>query len=300
MSPVRLFILVIAALAAIVLAFVVRGAFAPKKAEAPAVVASAPAAKPTVQVLVAKRDLPIGTRLTTDDIGWQSWPAEGLNPTFITDGTAPAVQKEGAAGAVDTATKAASNLFSGAGLEGMIGTIVKEPFVTGEPIVARKVVRSGEGGFMTVVLTPGMRAIAAPVTVDTAVAGFILPGDRVDLIYSRDSETEDVEGYITKVVLKNVRVLAIDQKPDPEKDAKTMVGAVATLEVPAADIELAASAVAQAKANGALILVLRSISDTAGGPTRGNGIPGAAQSGGSTGTVRVHRAGQVTEVKVGQ
>ncbi|HYE45685.1 MAG TPA: Flp pilus assembly protein CpaB [Caulobacter sp.] len=299
MSPVRLFILVIAALAAIGLAFVVRGAFAPKKAPAPVVVAAAPT-RPTVQVLVAKRDLPIGTRLTAGDIGWQAWPVEGLNPSFITDGAAPTVKKEGVAGAADDAAKAAGNLFSGAGIEAMVGTIVKDPFVTGEPIVSRKVVRSGEGGFMTVVLTPGMRAIAAPVTVDTAVAGFILPGDRVDLIYSRDSENEDVEGYVTRVVLRNVRVLAVDQKPDPDKDAKTMVGAVATLEVPAADIELAASAVAQARANGALILVLRSISDTAGGPSRGNGIPGAATAGGSTGTVRVHRNGQVTEVKVGQ
>lgn len=294
MSPVRLFILVIAALAAIVLAFVVRGAFAPKKAAPPpAVVAAAPVAKPTVQVLVAKRDLPVGTRLTAGDLGWQQWPAEAMNPSFITDGSGPSVQKTGAAGAAEGAARTAGNLFANGDMGGMVGAIVKEPFVVGEPIVARKVVRGGEGGFMSVVLTPGMRAIAAPVTVDSAAGGFILPGDRVDVIYSRDAQSEDVKGYITRTVMRNVRVLAIDQKPQPDKDAQTMVGAVATLEVPAADAENMASAVAQAKQSGVLMLTLRGITDTAGGPSRGG-----SASGEQSHTVRVHRAGQVTEVKV--
>ena len=295
MSPVRLFILVIAALAAIVLAFVVRGAFAPKKAVAPpAVIAAAPVAKPTVQVLVAKRDLPIGTRIVAGDLGWQPWPAEILNPSFITDGTGPKVEKTGAAGAAEGAARTAGNLFTNGDMGGMVGTIVKEPFVVGEPIVARKVVRGGEGSFMSVVLTPGMRAMAAPVTVDSAAGGFILPGDRVDVIYSRDAQSEDIKGYVTRTVMRNVRVLAIDQKPQPEKDAQTMVGAVATLEIPASDAETMASAVAQAKQSGVLILTLRGVTDTAGGPSRGGGASGTEQ----THTVRVHRAGVVTEVKV--
>ncbi|MDO9336963.1 MAG: Flp pilus assembly protein CpaB [Caulobacteraceae bacterium] len=293
MSPVRLFILVIAALAAIVLAFVVRGAFAPKKAPPAAIVAAAPAAKPTVQVLVAKRDLPIGTRIVAGDVGWQPWPAEIMNPSFITDGAAPAVAKTGAAGAAEGAARTAGNLFANGDMGGMVGTIVKEPFVVGEPIVARKLVRAGEGSFMAVVLTPGMRAIAAPVTVDSAAGGFILPGDRVDVIYSRDSQSEDVKGYVTRTVMRNVRVLAIDQKPQPDKDAQTMVGAVATLEIPAGDSEAMVSAVAQAKQTGVLMLTLRGVTDTAGGPSRGGGA-----SGQQTHTVRVHRAGVVTEVKV--
>lgn len=295
MSPVRLFILVIAALAAIVLAFVVRGAFAPKKAAAPVAVAAAPVdTKPTVQVLVAKRDLPIGTRLVAGDMGWQQWPAESMNPAFITDGAAARVEKTGAAGAAEGAARTAGNLFTNGDMGGMVGVIVKEPFVVGEPIVARKVVRGGEGSFMSVVLTPGMRAMAAPVTVDSAAGGFILPGDRVDVIYSRDAQSEDVKGYVTRTVMRNVRVLAIDQKPQPDKDAQTMVGAVATLEIPADSAEAMASAVAQAKQSGVLMLTLRGVTDTAGGPSRGGGASGSEQSH----TVRVHRGGQVTEVKV--
>ncbi len=295
MSPVRLFILVIAALAAIVLAFVVRGAFAPKKAPVPAaIIAAGPVARPTVQVLVAKRDLPIGTRVVAGDVGWQQWPAEAMNPSFITDGSGVKIEKAGAAGAAEGAARTAGNLFAGGDMAGMVGTIVKEPFVVGEPIVARKLVRAGEGSFMAVVLTPGMRAIAAPVTVDSAAGGFILPGDRVDVIYSRDAQSEDMKGYVTRTVMRNVRVLAIDQKPQPDKDAQTMVGAVATLEVPAGDAETMASAVAQAKQSGVLILTLRGVTDTAGGPSRGGGASGSQQSH----TVRVHRAGVVTEVKV--
>ncbi|MDH4384983.1 MAG: Flp pilus assembly protein CpaB [Caulobacter sp.] len=293
MSPVRLFILVIAAVAAIGLAFVVRGAFGSRSAAPAAVTETAPA-KPMVQVLVAKQDLAVGLRITAADVSWQGWPAESLNAAFISDGAAPEVAKDGAAGAAQTAAKTAGNLFSGAGMEQVVGAIVKEPFVKGEPIVLRKVVRGGEGGFMAVVLGAGMRAISAPVTVDTAVAGFILPGDRVDVIYSRDSPDENVVGFETHTVMRNVRVLAIDQKPEPEKDAKSMVGTVATLEIPASASEVMVSALAQAKQSGVLMLVLRGVSDTAGGPSRGGG----ANSSNTSSMVRVHRAGVMTEVKV--
>jgi len=293
MSPVRLFILVIAALAAIGLAFVVRGAFGSKSAP-PAQVTQAAPAKPTLQVLVAQNDLPIGLRITASDVKWQDWPAESLNAAFISDGAAPTVAKAGAEGAAQTAAKTAGNLFSGAGMEQVVGAIVKEPFVKGEPIVLRKVVRGGEGGFMAVVLGAGMRAISAPVTVDTAVAGFILPGDRVDVIYSRDRPDDTVGGFETRTIMRNVRVLAIDQKPEPEKDAKSMVGTVATLEIPAAAAEAVVGALAQAKQSGVLMLVLRGVSDTAGGPTRGGGASGSEAGS----TVRVHRAGVMTEVKV--
>ena len=109
MNAVRLIILLVAAVAAIGLAFVVRGAFGDKKAPAATAAPTVAAvSKPQVQVLVAKRDLPVGTRLTPADVVWQSWPAEGLNPAFITDGAPPAAPETGAKGAVDGAKKAAS------------------------------------------------------------------------------------------------------------------------------------------------------------------------------------------------
>ncbi len=293
MSAVRLFILVIAAIAAIALAFVVRGAFAPKKPEATPVAAAPTAAAPAAQmvkVLVASHDLPVGARLTAADMSWQDWPAGNLNAAFITDGAAPQVAPTGAAAVARRATDAASNLFGGAAMQAMVGAVVREPMLSGEPVISRKIVRAGEGNYLSVVLTPGMRAIAVPVTVDSAAGGYIMPGDRVDVLLSRDAGEK---GTVTGTVLRNLRVLAIDQAVEPAKDAKTIVGAVATLEVASGDAELMADAQAQAKKGGALVLALRAYTD-AGAPAGGGG----SGSGGSGRMVRVYRAGQASEVTV--
>ncbi|MDP2260013.1 MAG: Flp pilus assembly protein CpaB [Caulobacter sp.] len=289
MSAVRLLILAVAAIAAIALAFVVRGAFSPKTA--PSVAAAAPTPSgPTVRVLVAKRDLPTGARLAPTDLGWQDWPAEGLSEAFTTDGAPPQVKPAGAAGAAKEAAATASGLFGDAAIKALDGAVVREPFVSGEPIVARKIVKTGEGNFMAIVLAPGMRAMSVGVTVDTAAGGFILPGDRVDLIVSQN----DGDKVVTETVLGNVKVLAIDQAAQPTKDAQTMVGAVATLEVSAADTELVASAQTRARAGGALSLALRSYADAGAPTTRGvsSGSPRAGE------TVRVVRAGQSSQVTV--
>lgn len=292
MSAARLFILVIAAVAAIVLAFMVRGAFAPKKAE-PVAVAAAPAAKPMTRVLVAKRDLPVGTRLAASDMGWQDWPADALNPAYVTDGAPPAVKSDGAKGAVVDATKAASGaVFGEPALQAFVDAVVREPILAGEPIMARKTVKSGEGNFMSIVLAPGKRAVAVPISVDSAAGGFIMPGDRVDLLFSKNNDA-DKGGVVTRTVLRNVRVLAIDQTAEAAPDAKALVGAVATIEVAAGDTEFLAAAQAQAKAGGFLSMTLRSYAD-AGGPS------GRGSSSGGSQSVRVHRAGQVSEVMAPQ
>lgn len=290
MSPVRLFILVIAATAAIVLAFVVRGALGPKTPP-PAVAAApaAPAAQPMKRVLVAKRDLPVGTRIVAADLGWQDWPEAAMNPAYITDGAPAEVKETGAKGAVKEATAAAGSLFGDSALQALVGSVVREPILSGEPIVARKTLKSGEGNYMAVVLTPGSRAMSLPVTVDSAAGGFIMPGDRVDVLFAKAGDDGKTT---TSTLLRNLRVLAIDQTAEPEADAKTLVGAVATLEVAAVDSEVMASAQAQAKSGGSLILALRSYAD-AGGPS---GRVGAAA--GVPRTVRVIKAGQASEVTV--
>src|SRR5215217_8208526 len=285
MSAARLFILVIAAIAAIVLAFVVRGALGPKKPDAP--VAAAPAAT-TNRVLVAKRDLPIGTRLVAGDMGWQEWPTAAMNPAYITDGAPAAPTETGAKGAVKQATGAAGTLFGDPALQSFVGAVVREPILNGEPIMARKTIKSGEGNYMSVVLTPGHRAMAVPVTVDTAAGGFIMPGDRVDVLYSK--LPEGAKPATTSTVMRNLRVLAIDQTAEADPAAKALVGAVATLEVAAGDAEILAGA--QAKAGGTLALSLRSYADAGGPSGRGGSVSGAGS------TVRVFRAGQASEVTV--
>ena len=223
MRRARILILCVAGVAAVALAFMVR-TMASRPAPAPvATVVAAPApSKPMARVLVAKRDLPIGARLSESDLGWQEWPAEAVNAAFITDGsvatpapppppTASTAEQAGAkAGeAVAAAADAAQTLLSGdAPIEALVGAIVKEPILANEPITDRKLVRAGESGYMAVVLQPGMRAIAVPVSVETAAGGFILPGDRVDLIQSKQVQgaSGGSQGGISAyTVMTNVR-----------------------------------------------------------------------------------------------
>lgn len=278
MSPARIVILIVAAVAALGLAFIVRGMATPDRPQ----VAEAPP-KPVVQVLVAERDLPVGARLTAADLGWRPWPADALNETFVTDGAAPTLPAKMPDKAVQKAARAAGDLIApGSAIQAFEGSIVKEALAKGEPVVARKVVRAGQSGFMAVVLQPGMRAMSVAINAESAAGGFILPGDRVDVLQSR-KPSEAGGGYVTEVLMRNVRVLAIDQNIDPAKDAKSIVGGVATLEIPAADIEV----IARGKAQGEMILALRSYADIGGAPGRGV----AERVSG----VRVFRGGQAAE-----
>src|SRR3546814_9577089 len=77
-------------------------------------------------------------------------------------------------------------------------------------------------------LGPGMRAVTFPVSAKTAVAGFVFPGDRVDLVL-----TQDVAGggdgpalKVSETVMRNLRVLATDQRTDntTDENGKTETG----------------------------------------------------------------------------
>ncbi len=95
MGAARILILVVAAVAAIILMVIVGNLIRHKPAPAPAV-AAAPA-KPMTRVVVAAHDLGVGSRLTANDLAWQDWPADAINPAFITDGRAVAGDAAGAA-----------------------------------------------------------------------------------------------------------------------------------------------------------------------------------------------------------
>lgn len=281
MKPARIAVICVAAVAAIGLAFVVR---AMGSSGQPVAVASAepPAAVvPMAKVLVAARDLQPGKRLEDADLTWKDWPVSDVNPAFITDGTtpvpapsaesaAPAGAVEGApakpAGAVAAVTRAATDLATGGAKSDYFGSVVREPILAGEPIVARKIVRAGDSGYLAAYLEPGMRAMAIKVTVETAAGGFILPGDRVDVLLTQQTSLSNLDGagqaskFRSSTVMQNVKVLAIDQSTRAGDDAQTVVGATATLELRPSDSE----ALALAKSEGELSLVLRSYADTAG------------------------------------
>ncbi len=174
-------------------------------------------------------------------------------------------------------------------MEAVYGSIVKDPILASEPITKAKLVSGGEGGYMAVVLRPGMRAVSVAMTVGSAAGGFILPGDRVDVMQGHAVDSGGGHsGFAAGTLLRNIRVLAIDQTSQPPKGGQSLVGAVATLEVPAADAEV----LVRAKAQGEVVLALRSYSD-AGGPSGRGGV-----STQDTGSVRIIRNGQTSEVMV--
>jgi pilus assembly protein CpaB len=263
----------------------------------PAPVAAAPA-KPMAQVLVAQHDLPVGTALTAGDLTWQAWPADSLNPSFITNGQpAQVAPASGAAAVASNVSRAAASVVTKSPMDALFGAIVREPILANEPVINSKLVRGGEGGFMAVVLHPGSRAIAVPITAASAAGGFILPGDRVDVLQSHQQEGgqnaggslfASKSGQVAQVLLRNVRVLAIDQATKAPKNAPSVIGAVATLEVPAADADV----VVRAKAQGEIVLALRAYSDTSG-PV-GKTQPDIK----AVGIVRVFHDGKPTEVMV--
>jgi pilus assembly protein CpaB len=306
MKPARIAVICIAAVSAIGLALVVR-AMGSSSGEPTAMAAAEAPAQPMAKVLVAARDLAPGQRLTDADLEWKDWPAAEVNPAFITDGSVPVPTAPDEAGAekaeenkpddgtVARVTRAATSMATGGAKADYFGSVVREPILAGEPIIGRKIVRAGDSGYMAAYLEPGMRAMAIGVSVESAAGGFILPGDRVDVILTAELQDNSANGggqtrYASSIVLQNVKVLAVDQSTRADDDQQAVVGATATLEVSPGDSE----ALALARAAGELSLVLRSYADTAG-PSGRVAAPRAQRADTS---VRIFRGGEPEVVSV--
>ena len=296
MNRARLAVLGVALIAAIGLVVLIQKMLAPKAPVAVAAAPPRPVEKPKAQVLVAKRNLPVGTRLTQEDLSWQPWPVEALNPTLITDGAEPAAEQapktisEAVAEVANKASKATKDMIDpGKAMMSFVGAIVKDDIVAGEPLTAGKVIRAGDSNYMSVIIGKGMRAFSIPISSETASGGFILPGDHVDIMQSRLGP--DGKTYSTQTLMHNVRVLAIDQKSLASKLGMSMVGTVAVLEIPSENIDI----LSQAKMQGEMQLVLRAYTDIGGGPGPGPSGRRSAQPAPPQ-TLTVYRAGQPSNV----
>ena len=207
------------------------------RSEKPPEVKTAAPQMTTVDILVAKSDIAMGQALSPGDMQWQAWPASASSGNFI--------RKSDQAGAIDQ----------------LSGNIARVPFVAGEPIREAKLVNAKGAGFMAAILPTGMRAVATQISADTGAGGFILPNDRVDVILTRrDKEAEKASGtevQVSETILRNARVLAIDQTLEEKGGQKTVVGKTATLEL----TERQAESLALAQKLGTVSLALRSITD---------------------------------------
>ena len=232
MKAARLVVLVVAVGAGGLAALLAsRGGDEPPPAPAPATQID------TVDVLVAKSDIPLGHSISAQDMQWQLWPTQAASPVFVRKSDKPNA------------------------IEELTGAIARAPFVAGEPLREGKLIKSNGSGYMAAVLDKGMRAISTEISPETGAGGFILPNDRVDVILSRrDREAEKSSGsesHTSETILIAIRVLAIDQTLGEKDGQKVVIGKTATLELTPRQAEQ----LALSRQLGTMSLALRSLAD---------------------------------------
>jgi pilus assembly protein CpaB len=229
-------LLVGALVIAVITAIMAKNMFAGAGAQQAA--AAAPVVQVGPKVLVAKKALPSGTIIDADSFTYQPWPKELMQSAYYIDGS------------------------PGANPQTLFGTVVRYPITAGQPVTRGSLVGPQDRGFLAAALSPGMRAITVPVNASTGVAGFVFPGDHVDLVL-----TQQVEGggdgpalKVSETIVRNIRVLATDQRTtDKDKDGKIEVKTFAnvTIEV----TPRIAEKIAVSQSMGTLSLSLRSLAD---------------------------------------
>jgi pilus assembly protein CpaB len=182
------------------------------------------------EILVAKTDIPVGTQISPQAMQWQAWPATAAGGKFIRKKNLPDAIKK------------------------LSGLTARVPFVAGEPIFEAKLVNAKGAGFLAAILPSGMRAVSTRISPETGAGGFILPNDHVDVILTRKERGGAAD---SETILRDVRVLAIDQAVQEKDGKKVVVGKTATLELSPRKVET----LALAQQQGSLSLALRSISD---------------------------------------
>lgn len=227
--------LLIAAMTAFMARNLLVGAPAPLASAAPAT-----APENTTEVLVATRALPVGTILDAQAIKFVAWPRELVEGAYF-------LKAEGDPGKLQ-------------------GTVVRYAIPAGQPITQGALVKPGDRGFLAAALGAGMRAVTVPVSAQASVAGFVFPGDRVDLVLTQtvDGGGDGPPLKASETILRNMRVLATDQRTDKQADeaGKTVVSTFSTVTLEATP--KIAEKIAVAQTLGALSLSLRSIADNQG------------------------------------
>jgi pilus assembly protein CpaB len=245
----RIIVLVIALAAGGIAAMLASGSRTPAPPPAPP---QPPLA--TTEVLVAKTDLTTGQVISEGDLVWQTWPAASASSALVRKSDRPDAIKE------------------------FVGALVRSPMVAGEPIRDTKVVLAKGGGYMAAVLPHGMRAVALDITPDNDAGGFILPNDHVDVILTRRDKWAEkiagVEKYTSETILRNVRVLAVDQSIEDKEGQKVAVGKTATIELDPQQAET----LALARQLGTLSLTLRSLLDSQSPTPEGGDQPQEKQA----------------------
>ncbi len=232
----KLLLLIVALVMAGISAFMARGLFGgePEAQAAPAMAMAQPSGP---EVLVAVRPMPVGTIIGAESFRYQRWPAELVNNTYFVKGSSEATA--------------------------LNGTVVRVALTAGQPLTQGSVVKPGDRGFLAAALGPGMRAVTVAVSAQSSVAGFVFPGDRVDLVLTQEvvGGGEGPTLKAAETIVRNLRVLATDQRTDKTVDeqGKTVVAQFSNVTLEATP--KIAEKIAVAQTIGQLSLSLRSIAD---------------------------------------
>jgi len=211
-----------------------RGSSAPK-----AVAAMLPAQNTGPEILVATKPLPVGTIIDPTSFRFQPWPKNLVDNAYYLKGK------------VDM-TK-------------LSGTVVRSTISVGQPITTGALVSPGDRGFLAAALGPGMRAVTFPVSGvngSSGVAGFVFPGDRVDLVLTQSIGGGSGQPLKTsETIIRNLRVLATDQHTNATVDDKGNRTIMPFTNVTVESTPRMAEKVMVAQTLGSLSLSLRSIAD---------------------------------------
>ncbi|MCD8497005.1 MAG: Flp pilus assembly protein CpaB [Alphaproteobacteria bacterium] len=200
----------------------------------------------TVNILVAAKDLKSGDELSGDAMTWKAWPQNAMFPGII-------IQKE---------NQPPADAVSGR---------LKEDVLVGNPILTTSLLGDREGNIVANVLPEGMRAVSIAVSAEGMVAGFIKPGDYVDVVmsyratFSTDDSNPQIQEMVARnldrmaveTILQNVKVLAVDQTAGKGGKEDAKVGRTVTLAVDRQEAEQLVLAAQLGK----LTLVLRGLGD---------------------------------------
>jgi len=192
----------------------------------------------TTPVVVVRSDVPVASSLTQAQLKLVDWPAEHV--------------PVGAIHSIADAT----------------GRVSRRPLAQGEPVLEASVFASGAAGGLGAVITDTYRAVSVKVDNVIGVAGFVVPGSRVDVMATiRRVDHQHALPY-SKVILQDIRVLAVDQKLEEVKSGEPELVSVVTLEVTPANAEH----LIYAAHEGRLQLALRSPGDDLEVATRSIGV----------------------------
>ena len=187
--------------------------------------------KPAVtgHIVVAAVPLPLGTRLTSDNLRLIPWPAG----------------------------ESVSGMFTR--IEDCVNRALITPVAANELILDSKLASKESGAGLPATIPEGMRALSVSVNEVVGVAGFVIPGTMVDvLVTGRLSGGQGGDNNITRTILENVRVLAAGQKIEPDREGKPQTVTVITLLVSPED----AGKLTMASTEGKIQLALRNIIDS--------------------------------------